>query len=1635
MLNSLASVVVLLCVASGTAFAAGAVTPELQTKADRVRSQMAQEGTNADRQAAADALKAMREQVYTYQLMKADPTQRVKGGDVTPQGVLGIDFDPIPVGPFDASGNPSIPDYNTTANWAFTPPIAKFVDSLPPLCTSANSFATTNNLGQCLPIAVPDTVTYPGSDYYEISLREWKVPMHSDMLMNGGTPYRGYVQTNDGTDQALVGAGCAAGATPSDNSCNTITPPPGQFLGPVIIAQRDRPVRLKFTNELPYDSDGLPGESASNPKLSFGQVIPAASGHRNGDLFIPVDESVMGAGPGPAWPLGAAEERGTVNICNNDDLENNNCEHFSQNRATVHLHGGRTPWISDGTPHQWITPKDEKTPYPQGVSVAMVPDMPDPGDGSMTFYYSNQQTARLMFYHDHAFGITRLNVLAGEAAGYLIQDEYEKDLMARQIIPGNEPGEMIPLVMQDRTFVDATPVPNPYNNNELTPRIRVMDPLWNWGTGPFEADGKTRIPQTGDLWLPHVYMPAQDPFIPDLSGLNPFGRWMYGPWFYPPTTQINHGPVPNPYHDPDCYSSDTWVLTNCETPGQPPLIPGTPHPSMGMEAFFDSWVVNGTAFPTLEVEPKAYRFRILNAANDRALNMSIYKADGTPANMSPVLPGGRTPFSGALVSADFDPKTEVKMAPAAATSGWPELWPIDGRAEGVPDPGTFDPATGRWGNWGPSWIQIGTDSGFMPAPAVIDPQPVTYVTDPTLFWVGIVQDVALALMPAERADVIVDFSQYANQTLIVYNDAPAAWPAGVFNYDYWTGAPDYRDSGGYGAGGTFNAVTGLYDGGHGPLPGFAPNTRTVMQIKVGSTVSDPSTSGFDLPTLENEFIKGTAPATTLNPSQESLFERAMEPVIVAQSGYDAAYGKTFPSIAPWGGYRYSIDDGHIFTFQTINDEQVSVLMKPKGIHDEMGAAFDPEYGRMSGNLAIEIQPPATNAANLNLYSFSDVPTEIIEDSGPAQVQVDVLGQLADGTQIWNISHNGVDTHPIHFHIFDVQVISRLGWDNAIMLPPANQLGWKDTVRISPLMDTVVAVRPRSPALPFGIPDSLRPLNPALRLGSEMGFSSVDPVTGQAYVDPSFWAPGNDPNWPGATGVHNVMYNFGWEYVWHCHILSHEEMDMMRPIILQVATLAMDNFSMDASGLPDSLSWTDPTPIDYTLYPDYLTGTLGDYGDHANEIGFNVWRSSGGTGPWTKIGSTLANHTTYDVAGHLTGDIYVIEAYNAGNATYSDALGTITLNVAPGTSFTSAPQDLTLSTTVGAPLSANTIDRVEYYDGNTLVGTVDGGDGAPYSLPLNGLQAGSYSLTALVVALAPDNSELYAVSVPTIVTIGGGFPVDPFTANGGATITPCDSITLTSGTVLGGVSPWTYSWLVNGVTYTGNNAVVPALPAGVYPVVLTVTDSNSLVATVNQDITVVGTPPTANAGGPYSVDVGGIVTLAGSGTLGDACNGPLSIAWNMDSSLGSTTYEYSRNASFTYAQLASLLGVGTHPITFKVTDTAGQSSTAVGSLAIGAVPYSITTTALAPGIVAPAGPTPTYSQQLTVAGTTNTTTWQVYGLPDGLSLDPATGIISGTPTAANISAGSTTATFPVSIINIDATAPAYTSTVLFMTISL
>ena len=101
-------------------------------------------------------------------------------------------------------------------------------------------------------------------------------------------------------------------------------------------------------------------------------------------------------------------------------------------RVVTHLHGGHAPSTSDGGPLAWYTSG------PTPITGAMFN-----GD---TFEYPNRKQACTLWYHDHAVGITRLNVMAGLAGFYLIRDNSEDNLG----LPAG-PFE-IPLVFQDRIF-------------------------------------------------------------------------------------------------------------------------------------------------------------------------------------------------------------------------------------------------------------------------------------------------------------------------------------------------------------------------------------------------------------------------------------------------------------------------------------------------------------------------------------------------------------------------------------------------------------------------------------------------------------------------------------------------------------------------------------------------------------------------------------------------------------------------------------------------------------------------------------------------------------------------------------------------------------------------------------------------------------------------------------------------------------------------------------------------------------------------------------------------------------------------------------------------------------------------------
>ena len=94
--------------------------------------------------------------------------------------------------------------------------------------------------------------------------------------------------------------------------------------------------------------------------------------------------------------------------------------------------------------------------------------------------------------------------------------------------------------------------------------------------------------------------------------MNAYGRWDFGPWVQPNIL----APV-NP-QAPEIEGG----YSRCRVPRSThPRITTT---STVPEAFNDVMMVNGTVYPYLVVEPKAYRFRILNAANDRFLNLQLY---------------------------------------------------------------------------------------------------------------------------------------------------------------------------------------------------------------------------------------------------------------------------------------------------------------------------------------------------------------------------------------------------------------------------------------------------------------------------------------------------------------------------------------------------------------------------------------------------------------------------------------------------------------------------------------------------------------------------------------------------------------------------------------------------------------------------------------------------------------------------------------------------------------------------------------------------------------------------------------------------------------------------------------------------
>jgi spore coat protein A len=115
--------------------------------------------------------------------------------------------------------------------------------------------------------------------------------------------------------------------------------------------------------------------------------------------------------------------------------------------------------------------------------------------------------------------------------------------------------------------------------------------------------------------------------------------------------------------------------------------------------------------------------------------------------------------------------------------------------------------------------------------------------------------------------------------------------------------------------------------------------------------------------------------------------------------------------------------------------------------------------------------------------------------------------LGGAVELWEFDNRSVDVHPMHLHLASFQVLSRhevlaapLGQVGAVFAPDPNERGWKDTVRVNapdPNDTRIVGIATR-----------------VLVKFDDDGDTSRD---------------------------------YSGHFVFHCHLLEHEDMGMMRPL--------------------------------------------------------------------------------------------------------------------------------------------------------------------------------------------------------------------------------------------------------------------------------------------------------------------------------------------------------------------------------------------------------------------------------------------------------------------------------------------------------
>lgn len=405
-------------------------------------------------------------------------------------------------------------------------------------------------------------------------------------------------------------------------------------------------------------------------------------------------------------------------------------------------------------------------------------------------------------------------------------------------------------------------------------------------------------------------------------------------------------------------------------------------------------MVNGKSWPYLNVEPRRYRFRIVNASNARFYQMRLVDS-----------------------------------------------------ARGAP---------------GPAFWQIGTDGGLLDSPVLLNKP-----SNPSFL--------PLTLAPGERADIIIDFAQYAGGKFTLINSAAAPFP-----------------------------------GGDPPDP--ATNGR-IMQFRVNQSLSSQDAtynpaSGASLRGGRNQepaIVRLTNPVTgTLASGVTPSVKRQL--VLVEVEGPDGPV-EVLLNNTKWNGKR-----------------EGTTVPVPGSMPDSMGQGdFVTELPRVGATEEWEILNMTEDAhpIHIHLIQFQLLNRQIF-DADSYRTRYDSLfpggtyaGLMPDGT--WGLVHYNPGEYipgygpPLTY--LTPNAAGAIGGNpdvasylqGSIIPPDPNEVGWKDTLKMFPGEVTRIVIR-------------WAPIDTAV--------NGVKPGQNLYTFDPR--------SGPG--------------YVWHCHILDHEDNEMMRPYI-------------------------------------------------------------------------------------------------------------------------------------------------------------------------------------------------------------------------------------------------------------------------------------------------------------------------------------------------------------------------------------------------------------------------------------------------------------------------------------------------------